>query len=116
MPSSCRARMTRTATSPRFAMSTRENKLERVQRPGDRGLEVEERLPELHGLAVLDMDRPDEAFDVGLHLVHQLHRLEDAEGLARSDRVALFDERRRARLRRSVEGPDHRGFHANHPV
>ena len=53
----------------------------------------------LDRLAVLDVDRADDALDLGLDLVHQLHRLEDAERLARRDRVALLDERRRARLR-----------------
>ena len=50
-----------------------------------------------------------------LDLVHQLHRLEDAERLPGRDRVALLDERRRARLRRAVEGADHRRLDADEP-
>src|SRR5205807_1903977 len=102
MPSSCRARMTRTATSPRFAIRTRLNirrgPLERVERAGDRRLEIEENLPELDGLAVLDMDRAHGAFDLRFDLVHQLHGFEDAQGLAGRDGIAFLDERRGARL------------------
>src|SRR5919197_592042 len=94
IPSSCSARMTRTATSPRFATRTR---LKRIERPAVQRLELEEELPELDRLGVLDRDRTDDALDIGLHFVHELHRLEDAERLARRDRIALLDEGRRAR-------------------
>ena len=53
---------------------------------------------------------------VGLDLVHQLHRLEDAERLARRDRVAFLHERRRARLGRAVEDADHRRLDAHEAV
>src|SRR5437870_5064516 len=105
IPSSCSARMTRTATSPRFATRTR---LKRIERPPVQRLQLEEELAELDRLGVLDRDRPDDALDVGLHLVHELHRLEDAERLAGRDRVAHVDERRRSGLRRTVEGANHR--------
>src|SRR6476469_8505103 len=109
MPSSCSARITRTAISPRFAIRTRLNTAsEGVQGPREHRLEVEERLAELDGLSILDVDRADNAFDLGLDLVHQLHRLEDAERLARRDGVADLDEGRRTRLSRPVEDPDHR--------
>ena len=62
------------------------------------------------------MDRADDRLGVGLDLVHQLHRLEDAERLPRADRVALLDERRRAGLRRAVEGADHRRLDADEAV
>ncbi len=62
------------------------------------------------------MDAADDRLELGLHLVHQLHRLEDAEGLALGDDVALLDERRRVRLRRAVEGADHRRLDADEAV
>src|SRR4051794_2010644 len=104
--------MTRTAISPRFATRTRENiresLLDRVERaPVDR-LELEEELAVLDRRAVLRVDAPHDRLDLRLHLVHQLHRLEDAERLTRRDGVTFLDERRRARLRRAVEGADHR--------
>src|SRR5207247_2117207 len=117
-PSACSARMTRAETSPRFAIRTRENTvlLERVERLGERRLEVEERLAELDGLPVLDVDDANDALDLGLHLVHQLHRLEDAERLADPDGVALFHEGGRAGLRRSIERADHRRLDAYRAV
>src|SRR2546423_545895 len=78
------------------------------QRPSVDRLEFEKQLAELDRLGVADMDRADDRLGVGLDLVHQLHRLEDAERLPRADRVALLDERRRAGLRRAVEGADPR--------
>src|SRR6266516_3495423 len=151
--SSCSARITRTATSPRFATSTRENIAtagprtslamsaieaataaparpsyarrpsttpddlsQRVERTTYDRLELEQQLSELHGLRVVDEDRADDAVDVRLHLVHELHCLEDAERLARADRLPLLDERRRARLRRAVERADHRRLDADQPV
>src|SRR5712691_305884 len=120
--------MTRTAISPRLATRTRENisgppggilvppgaamppegSLDSVERDADDRLELEQKLAELDRLGILDVDRADDALDVGLDLVHQLHRLEDAERLTRGDGVALLDERRRAGLRGTVEGADHR--------
>src|SRR2546423_15475836 len=78
IPSSCSARMTRTATSPRFATRTR---LKRIERPAVQRLELAEELAELHGLGVVDGDRPYAPLDIGLHLVHEHHRLADAEPL-----------------------------------
>ena len=51
------------------------------------------------------------ARDFGLDLVHQLHRLDDAEHLAFFNRVADLDERRRARRRRFVVGADDGRLH-----
>ena len=116
MPSSWSARMTRTAISPRFATRTRENITNGVERSAGERLEVEEHLPELDRLRVVDVDLPHDRLEVGLHLVHQLHRLEDAERLPRGDDVALLDERRRARLGGAVERPDHRRLDADEAV
>src|SRR5262245_4835759 len=100
MPRSWQARTSRTAASPRLAISTRESiRL---------GLELEERLPELDGLRVVHEDRPDHARLLRLELVEQLHRLEHAEGLANLDPVALLDERLCGGRRRAVEGSHHR--------
>src|SRR3954469_25030631 len=73
-PSSCSARMTRTATSPRFATSTRENISGPLQ-SGETvdGFELEQQLPELHRLRVLDVNGAHDPLDVGLDLVHELH-------------------------------------------
>src|SRR5262245_29461955 len=72
MPISRQARWTRRAISPRFAMRIFSNTL----------FDQEQRLAILHRLAVLDQDRLDRAGDVAFDLVQQLHRLDDAEGLA----------------------------------
>jgi hypothetical protein len=73
-------------------------------------------LPEFNRRGVLDMDRTDDSVDVRFHLVHELHRLENAECLARANRLSFLDERRRARLRRAVERPDHRRLDAHDAV
>src|SRR5438477_2983170 len=144
-PSSCSARITRTATSPRFATSTRENIArerpmedaaaaparpsygrqpnttrddlsQRVERTTYDRLELEEQLSEFDGRRVLDEDRADDAVDIRLHFVHELQSLEDAERLPVSDRLPLLDERRRARLRRAVERADHWRLDTDQPV
>src|SRR5690242_14550860 len=99
--------MTRTASSPLLATRTRLN----IEQAAVDGLEHEEQLAVLDGLSVLAVELPDDPSDLRLDLVHQLHRLEDAERLAGRDRVALLDERRRARLGSSVERSDHRALH-----
>src|SRR5262245_10069068 len=97
IPSSCRARITRTAISPRFATSTRSNmSLDGGWR--EDWLELEEELAVLDGLGVLDVDGTHHARALGLQLVEELHRLEDAEHLTRDDRVADVDEGRGSRL------------------
>ena len=52
---------------------------------GLRRSEAEQLLPELHRAAVLDQHLDDRAFYVALDLVHQLHRLDDADNLALAD-------------------------------
>src|SRR5579862_78555 len=112
IPSSCSARITRTAISPRFATRTRSN----IERPAVQRLELEQQLAVLHGLGIANVDLADDAFDLRLDLVHQLHRLEDAEGLSRRNGIAFLDERRRTGLWAAVEGADHRAFDADEPV
>src|SRR6478672_10146826 len=113
MPSSWSARMTRTAISPRFATRTRLNGIQGA--PRER-LELEEDLSELDRLRVVDVDLPNNGLELGLHLVHELHRFEDAERLPRPDDVAFLDERGRSWLGRTVERPDHRRLDADDAV
>src|ERR1051325_7229774 len=84
-PISRHARITRSAISPRLAISTFLNMigLFRLSSRGD----LEQRLAILDRGAVLDEDRDDRAGDVGLDLVHQLHRLDDAQHLPLVDLV-----------------------------
>src|SRR5437763_7199780 len=82
MPISRHARWMRSAISPRLAINIFSNTL----------LDHEERLPVFHRLPVLDQDRLDGSGDVGLDLVQQLHRFDDAEGLALADGLADVDE------------------------
>src|SRR5687767_2930436 len=49
------------------------------------GIHPEEDLSELDRLRILDADLADDAGDFRLDLVHDLHRLDDADGLARCD-------------------------------
>src|SRR5437667_6063344 len=116
-PSSCKARMTRTAISPRFATRTRENIGGPLDgRRNEHRLDLEQKLPELDRLGVLDVNRADHSRDLGLQLVEQLHRLEQAEGLTRDDVVPHVDERRRSGARRAVEDADHRRLHPDYPI
>src|SRR5581483_4196737 len=71
-------------------------------------LQQEERLAELDGLGVLDQHPDDAARHLRLDLVHELHRLDDADDLALLHPVALADERLRVGSRRPVEGADQR--------
>src|SRR5689334_251960 len=73
MPSSRQARWMRSAISPRLAM--------RIFSNMPRLFDDEEALAVFHRLAVLHEDRFQRARRVGLDLVEELHRLDDAEGL-----------------------------------
>src|SRR5919199_4277850 len=75
------------------------------------GVDPEEDLAVLHGLRVLDPDLPDDARELRLDLVHDLHRLDDAEHLSLRDARAHRNVRFRTGLRRSVERADHRRLH-----
>src|ERR1051325_4089525 len=77
-PISRHARITRTAISPRFAINTFLTMRSSLGSHGD----LEQRLAVLDRRAILGEDGDDRAGDVGLDLVHQLHRLDDAEHLA----------------------------------
>src|SRR5512141_2828224 len=52
------------------------------------GVHAEEGLPELDGLRVFDQHLADDPRDLGLDLVHDLHRLDDADRLARRHAAA----------------------------
>src|SRR6185295_4966299 len=73
MPSSRQARMTRSAISPRLAIRIFLNTAGFPSGPSSSGrADAEERLAELHRLAVLRQDLDDPPRLVGLDLVHQL--------------------------------------------
>src|SRR6476469_4148802 len=78
MPSSRQARCTRRAISPRLAIRIFLN-INARPRPS---LDDEERLAVFHSLAVLAQDLRHRAGLVGLDLVEDLHRLDDADGVA----------------------------------
>src|ERR1700730_11917940 len=78
MPISRQARWMRSAISPRLAIRIFSNML----------AEDEQRLPVLHRLAVFHQYRLHHAGGVGLDLIHQLHRLDDANRLAFLDGLA----------------------------
>src|SRR5690606_17501779 len=62
-------------------------------------------------LGVPDTDLADDALYIGLELVHELHRLQDAQGLTLRDTAAHLDVDRGFRRRCPVECPDHRALH-----
>src|SRR5471032_2824104 len=95
--------MTRRAISPRLATRIFWN----TSLPSAR-LDVEELFPELHRLGVLRVDGDHRARDVRLDLVHELHRLDYAEGLALFDDVADLHESLGIRVRGAVERADDR--------
>src|SRR6476619_6603158 len=105
MPSSRQAWMIRSAISPRLAMRIFLN----MTGPGPsalRGPDGEERLAELDRLGVLGKNLDDHPVDVGLDLVHQLHRLDDADDLPLLDARADVDERSGVGRGRAIEGAD----------
>src|SRR4051794_40369615 len=76
MPSSRQVRRMRSAISPRLAIRIF---LIWCMPRCARLFDDEERLVELHRLAVLDQDLGDHAVPVGLDLVQHLHRFDDAQ-------------------------------------
>ena len=102
MPRSLQAQMTRRAISPRLAIRIFSN----MCADQDRGRMANRASPYSTGLPFSTSLLDDDAGDLGLDLVHQLHRLDDAEHLAGLHRVARFDERRGAGRGRVVEGAD----------
>src|ERR1019366_7311298 len=132
MPSSRQARWMRRAISPRLAIKPWSNNWPAIllgtrasHRPKshashgipDHGSQVhasaddDKGLPVLDRLPVLDQDRFDDTRLVSLDLVHQLHRLDNAQRVARLNCVANFHERSGPGRCSPVEGPDHRCFH-----
>src|SRR6185436_7024610 len=115
MPISRQARWMRKAISPRLAIRIFLNIFSRRCRSGAAGgprqsrasFDDEQRLAELDGLAVLAQDLADRPGGVGLDLVHDLHRFDDADRVADLDDAADVDEGRRARAPRAIECPDH---------
>src|SRR4051794_36577572 len=115
-PSSRHARITRSAISPRFAMRIFLNggvdggAAKRMDpggfEPMSGLLDAEQLLTELDALSVLRVDLDDGAADLGLDLVHQLHRFDDAERLPGADDGADVDEGRRVRRGRAIERAD----------
>src|SRR5574338_945776 len=102
IPSSLQARSTRRAISPRLAMRTFLNMRPRPLARDD----AEERLAELHRGRVLHVDLGHGAVHLGLDLVHELHRLDDAERLALLHLLADLHERGRVGRGGPVEGAD----------
>src|SRR3954463_2321054 len=105
IPSSRAARMTRSAISPRLAMRILENI---STPPASCGLETEERFSVLDRAPVLDEDLDEASRFVRLDLVHELHRLDDAEDLPLLNHRAHLHERRVVGGSGSIERPDER--------
>src|SRR3989442_1147204 len=76
---------------------------------GASGMRVhpEEELAELDGLGVLHEHLPYHARDFGLDFIHDLHRFDDADHLARRHPASGLDVRFGTGLRRGIEGPHH---------
>src|SRR5215468_3931113 len=129
MPSSRQAQMTRQAISPRLAIRTflnirwwgvgnREWGAGRIQLSAPHSpfpiphsrldLDSEQWLAVFDRLAVFDEGLGDGSAGVGRNLVHQLHRLDDAERLSGLDRVAEFNEGFSRRRRGAIESADDR--------
>src|SRR5687767_11706459 len=70
-------------------------------------IDPEEDLTELHRLRILDGDLTDHARDLGLDLIHDLHRFDDADGLPRRYPIANLDVGLGSGLRRHVERAYH---------
>src|SRR5687768_2005287 len=85
MPISRQARMTRRAISPRLAMRTFLNTRLRLG-------QAEQLLAVLHVLPVLRQHLGHLAVALRFDLVHQLHRLDDADDLALADALPDLDE------------------------
>src|SRR5437867_2833241 len=103
MPSSRHATITRSAISPRLAIRIFLNIL--------RGLDGKESLTVLDRLSVFHVAFHDFAVTLGVDLVHQLHRLDDAKHLPFANGVSHFGKRLGARVRRSIKRADDRRLH-----
>src|SRR5262245_39548425 len=110
MPSSRQARMIRRATSPRLAMRIFLNMPQSTVIGSLPGLDREQSFPVLNGLPVLCKDAGNLPVVLGVDLVHELHRFDDAEDLSLLDARSDLYERCGAGLGRTIEGPDDRRF------
>src|SRR5262245_60267019 len=110
MPSSRHAKMMRSATSPRFAIKIFLN----IQHcsvgvslhPQASCPDREEAFAVLHWLPVLDIDVDDLSLVLGVDLIHQFHRFNDAEHLPLFHDGSDFHKRGTLGFGRSVEGSD----------
>src|SRR5690625_752021 len=108
MPSSWAARSMRRAISPRLAIRIfRNTQLASGRTDPEQGLTVLDRILVLH------QDLGDHSVGFGLDLVHQLHRLDDAQYGAAGDPVTDLDVIISVRSGSGVEGTDDRSAHVD---
>src|SRR6185312_9088556 len=74
-------------------------------------LDRKQRLPVLHRLTGVHIDLHNLAGEIALNLVHQLHRLDDAQHLAVRHPVSESHKRVRIRRRRCIERSHNRRLH-----
>src|SRR5688572_2490838 len=101
MLSSRHAWMMRSAISPRLAIRIFLNMW----------FDGEEPLAVVDGLAVFHVDLDDLAVDIGVDLVHQLHRFDDAEDLPLLHDLSDVRKGLRSRFRLAIERADNRRLH-----
>src|SRR5215207_10805588 len=82
-----------------------------VRRDSAIRVDAEQDLAVLHGVRVLHDDLAHHAAELRLDLIHDLHRLDDAENLPFGDARPLGYVGIRARLRRGVKRSHHRRLH-----
>src|SRR5436190_17073337 len=104
MPSSWQARWMRNAISPRLAISTFSNIVEKIRR----SLDQHQRRAIFDRRGILEKDSGDPAGARRADLVHHLHRFDDQQGLTLADRIAEADKGRRARLGGEIGDADDR--------
>ena len=69
--------------------------------------DFEHRLAKLDGFGVLNQDLSDDPFDLGFDLVHDFHRLNDADDRVGIDLRADFDIAGRLGRWRPIKSADH---------
>src|ERR1700733_8807919 len=104
MPSAFAARMMRTAISPRLATNSVLIGIARSD------VEVVERLASHYRVLVLHMERQQATGRLSDHRRERLHHLDEPNGVANCDIVALSLERRLIGRRFAKKGPRHRGL------
>src|SRR4051812_43051500 len=88
IPRSLHARITRKAISPRLAMSTRRMARRDMVETSGGGLDDDQRLIEVHRLAIVDQDLAHRSAHASGDRVHQLHDLDDAYDGVLLDRLS----------------------------